>query len=63
VIAKFRRWLWAQLQVPAEVAAEVRRLAELHRRGEDIHLICCCVPDDCHAFVIKAAIEWMAMRL
>jgi hypothetical protein len=62
-IAQFRRWLWAQLQVPAEVSQHMRRLAELHRGGKDITLICCCAPEPCHSEVIKSAIEWMAGSL
>jgi hypothetical protein len=44
VIAKYRRWLWEQIKLKNEAYVELRRIAELARRG-DITLVCWCAPE------------------
>jgi len=60
-IAKYREYLIKQLQKDRlvlknrtvnPIAVEITRLANLHREGKYIALICCCVPLPCHAKVI-----------
>jgi hypothetical protein len=58
VIAKYRRWLWEQIKLKNEAYVELRRIAELARRG-DITLICWCAPELCHATVIERSVEYL----
>jgi Domain of unknown function (DUF4326) len=48
VIAKYRRWLWAQIKLKKEAYVELRQIAELSRQG-DVTLVCWCAPELCHA--------------
>lgn len=58
VIAKYRQWLWNQIQVRnAEVIAELGKLKKIARKG-DLVLSCHCAPKPCHGDVVKSAIEW-----
>jgi hypothetical protein len=59
-IAMFRKWLWKQMQSDTEQHKEVLRLAELHKNGTDLTLVCWCKPKPCHGDVIKRAIEYLA---
>lgn len=60
VIAKYRRWLWARLQVPGSPQEqELRRLLEQARVGE-LELLCWCHPLPCHAEVVRGAVLWLA---
>jgi hypothetical protein len=60
VIAKYRRWLWAQLQYPGSPQeAELRRLVAKARAG-DLELLCWCAPLPCHAEVVRSAMLWLA---
>jgi hypothetical protein len=47
-----RFWYWLN---PAY--QELMRLVKIVRTGEDLVLVCCCLPKPCHATVIKQAIE------
>jgi len=62
VLAKYRAWLWRQIQQQNEVYRELLRLAELARKG-DLTLICWCKqPDEdggCHGDILKAAVTWI----
>ena len=59
-IAVFRKWLWKQMQSNTEQRRELVRLAEKHKAGHDLTLVCWCKPKPCHADVIKKAIEYLA---
>ena len=60
VIAKYRRWLWAQLQSPGSPQeCELRRLLAQARSGE-LELLCWCAPLPCHAEVVRSALLWLA---
>jgi hypothetical protein len=58
VISKYRRWLWEQIKLKNEAYDELRRIAELARRG-DITLVCWCAPELCHATVIERSVEYL----
>lgn len=60
VIAQYRRWLWAQLQLPGSPQErELRRLLAQARSGE-LELLCWCAPLPCHAEVVRSALLWLA---
>ncbi len=62
VIASYRRWLWNEIQGGAgPVFDEIHRLANL-AKTQDIILACWCFPEQCHAAVVKAAIEWIHLQ-
>jgi hypothetical protein len=44
VISKYRRWLWEQIKLKNEAYDELRRIADLARRG-DVTLVCWCAPE------------------
>jgi hypothetical protein len=58
VIAKYRRWLWEQVQQAGPVLWELDRLAEKFINQRGLTLVCWCAPKACHADVIASAIEW-----
>ena len=59
VIAKYRRWLWEQIKLKNEASDELRRIADLARRG-DVTLVCWCAPElPCHATVIERSVEYL----
>ncbi|MCI0389686.1 MAG: DUF4326 domain-containing protein [Acidobacteria bacterium] len=62
VIAKYRGWLWRQIQQQNDVYRELLRLVELARTG-DLTLICWCKQPNqesrCHGDILKAAVTWM----
>jgi len=58
VISKYRRWLWEQIKLKNEAYAELRRIAELARRG-DVTLVCWYAPELCHATVIERSVEFL----
>ena len=58
VIAKYRRWLWDQINLKKEAYMELIRIAELARRG-DVTLVCWCAPKLCHATVIERSVEYL----
>lgn len=41
VVAQYRRWLWRHIKLRDKVYRELKRIAELARRG-DVTLICWC---------------------
>lgn len=59
-ITVFRKWLWKQMQSDTEQLRELKRLAELHKNGHDLTLVCWCKPKPCHGDVVKSAIEYLA---
>jgi hypothetical protein len=60
VIARYRHWLWAQLQEPGSLQRrELERLLELAQAGP-LELLCWCAPLPCHAEVIRSALHWLA---
>ena len=62
VIRKYRRWLWTKLQRESgPVFDEIHRLANL-AKSDDLALACWCFPQQCHAAVVKAAIEWINLQ-
>ncbi len=62
VIQKYRRWLWTELQQESgPVFEEIHWLANLAKSG-DLVLACWCFPQQCHAAVVKAAIEWIILQ-
>lgn len=61
-IAKYELWLRQQLMDPASLQSiEIRRLAELHKQGNHIALLCCCAPLRCHAEIIASITEKVAL--
>ena len=59
VIAKYRRWLWEQIKLKNEAYDELRRIADLARRG-DVTMVCWCAPElPCHATVIERSVEYL----
>ena len=58
VIAKYRRWLWEQINLKNEAYDELRRIAGLARQC-DITLVCWCAPELCHATVIERSVEYL----
>lgn len=52
-IAKYREWLWEQLQGPGGTAL-LEQLAELHGK----RLACHCKPLACHGDVLASAAAW-----
>lgn len=59
VIQKYRRWLWNEIQGGGGPAFdEIHRLANL-AKTQSLVLACWCFPEQCHAEVINAAIEWI----
>lgn len=62
VIAKYRRWLWNEIQRGAgPVFEEIQRLAEF-AEANDLVLGCWCWPQPCHGDYVKAAIEWINVQ-
>ncbi len=60
VIEKYRRCLWQSIQEQGAVYRLLAQLAEVHRAGGHIVLLCCCKPLLCHGDVVRRAIEWLA---
>ena len=58
----YRKYLWARMQEKGELYWGMKRLAEAHKAGQKVVLICWCKPKPCHGDVLKGAIEWMAIR-
>lgn len=62
VIARYRVWLWQQIQSRGDVYRELRRLAAI-ARWDDLVLVCWCKQPDrhvaCHGDVLRSAILWM----
>jgi len=61
-LAKYRAWLWREIQKRGDVYRELLRLAELARNG-DLTLICWCKQPNqeigCHGDLVKRAISWL----
>ena len=53
VVAKYRQWLWQQMQSDPSI---LRLVAELEGRD----LVCWCAPLPCHGDVLVAASRWAA---
>ena len=58
VIAKYRKWLWNNLDYGTPQQIELDRLAEKFIAQRGLTLVCWCAPLPCHADVIASAIEW-----
>ena len=58
VVEKYRRWLWEQIKLGNDVHVELKRIADLARRG-DVSLVCWCAPNLCHATVIERSVEYL----
>lgn len=57
VIKSYADYLQAEMGKPDSLQRkEIERLRELHLKGENVGLICCCTPLPCHADVIKSEI-------
>ena len=66
VIAKYRVWLWEQMQDPTNaVMAELRTLLQRarHEPFNPLVLVCCCNPLPCHGDIVKKAIEWLDSKV
>lgn len=60
VIAQYRAHLLAKIEgKDAQVLAELKRLQDAHRRGEEVVLVCWCSPRSCHGDVVKEFLETM----
>lgn len=62
VIEKYRVWLRQEYCKKGAVYTELHILADKHKRGEDINLICWCAPKRCHAEIIRDAIIKISER-
>ncbi len=64
VIARYRLWLWAQLQQPGSIQhRELQRLlVQALGQGGRLELLCWCAPLRCHAEVIRSALLWLAAQ-
>jgi hypothetical protein len=60
VIDKYRVWLWQSIRERGAVYRLLAQLAEVHKAGRRVVLVCCCKPLPCHGDVIQRAIEWLA---
>jgi hypothetical protein len=62
VVAKYRVWLWRQIQQQGPVYRELLCLAEAARQ-DDLYLICWCKQPgrqtDCHGDILKSALTWI----
>lgn len=62
VIAKYRVWLWQQIQQRTAVFQELQRLA-IQAQHNDLVLLCWCKEDNseipCHGDIVQAAIRWL----
>jgi hypothetical protein len=54
VVARYRRWLWREIQARPGFGQLVR---ELHGRD----LCCCCAPLPCHGDVLAAAAAYLSL--
>ena len=57
VVAKYRRWLHANLDNP-EVKRALHDLLYQARQGP-LELVCWCAPQACHADVIRRCLQWL----
>lgn len=62
VIAKYKKWLWQQLQSETPAKKELLRLARVYAKQHRITLVCWCAPDPCHGDVIASALEQIVIR-
>ena len=60
VIEKYRHWLWQSIQERGAVYRLLAQLAQVHKTGGRVVLVCCCKPLPCHGDVVRRAIEWLA---
>jgi len=59
VIEKYRRWLWGEMKKGGAALDELKGLAGEVMKGSELKLGCCCTPLQCHAEVVKSAVEWL----
>jgi hypothetical protein len=57
VIGQYKEYLWAQMRNPDSIV--FKTLLKYAQTANDIALLCCCKPKNCHGDVVKAAIEWI----
>lgn len=63
VIAKYRTWLWKEMQQSnSRVMVELRHLIQLEQTHGNVSLICWCKPKPCHGDVIIKALAWLKCR-
>lgn len=63
VLARFREYLWRQMQKPdSPVYAEMRRLLQLWMNSAELSLRCWCAPKECHGQVIARALIYLAEK-
>ena len=62
-IAWYLEWLRGEWRSGGQVKKALLELAEKHKEGEDIVLVCSCKPLPCHGDVLKTAIEKIAQAL
>jgi hypothetical protein len=58
VVAKYRRWLWANHSSSREVRLALHDLLASARKGP-LELVCWCAPQACHADVIASCLRWL----
>lgn len=59
VIAKYKKWLWAQYKQKGRVYNTLCYLLREAQQHDEISLVCYCYPKQCHAEVIKDCLTWM----
>jgi len=57
-IAKYRQWLWRQMQSDTPALKELQRIQQL-ATTTDVTLLCWCKPHACHGDIIVNAIQWL----
>ena len=62
VIAKYRIWLWAQMNIPGSALMDELRTLLHTARYNTLVLMCCCKPLPCHGDVVKAALELLSKQ-
>jgi hypothetical protein len=55
-IAKYRRWLWNEINARTVVWD---KLCVLALAQEELVLLCHCAPLRCHAEVVRSAVQWI----
>jgi len=57
VLKQYHAWLRAEWKHGGKVKAELLRLARAYKASGSLTLICSCAPKECHADVIKDAVQ------
>ena len=62
-IEKYKEWIVEQYKSNKEVKRFIKTLARKELVGEEIYLVCYCMPLACHGSILKKMIEIVAKRI